>query len=256
MQVDRRLHAVDAHVARPFALRHLGDLRQHGVARAFDDVGTQHLKVVQPVLAQHGGKPALAGLIAGHQGVEVALHLHRFADIDPDQIDQRLIHHALTRQRHDRDAQAFVEHLPAIRRQADAADIHDMHGAGEQPDHLAVVKSGRGDDDVVQMPGAHPGVVGKVVVALTHRLGRNGGQEVLHAARHGIHMAGRAGDSLRQHAPLHVEHAGRDVASLARRGGEGGADEGAALLLDDGEQPVPHDLEADVVHGRQPRAMW
>src|SRR3546814_1718437 len=60
-------------------------------------------------------------------------------------------------------------------------------------------------------------------------------------------MSGGPGNGLRQHPALHVEDAGRDVAGLARRGGEGGAHQGLGLLLDHREQPVPLDLQVDLV---------
>ena len=42
-----------------------------------------------------------------------------------------------------------------------------------------------------------------------------------------------------------IEHAGGEVAGLARRGAEAGAHQRLRLLLDDRDQPVPHDLLAD-----------
>ena len=45
--------------------------------------------------------------------------------------------------------------------------------------------------------------------------------------------------------PLRVVDAGRQVARLARRRAEGGAHQGLRLLLDDGDQAVPHHLVFD-----------
>ena len=59
-------------------------------------------------------------------------------------------------------------------------------------------------------------------------------------------MARRAGDGLRQHAALPVEDAGREVARLAHDRGEGRAQQRLRLLLDHGDQPVPHDLQFDL----------
>src|SRR4029079_3286039 len=62
----------------------------------------------------------------------------------------------------------FHEHVGAIGSEADAADIHQMRGAGEQADQSALVEARRGDDEVVEMPGAHPRIVGDVGLARTH----------------------------------------------------------------------------------------
>ncbi len=44
-----------------------------------------------------------------------------------------------------------------------------MGGAGEEADVAAVVEGGGDDGDVVQVAGAHPGVVGDVDIAFGHR---------------------------------------------------------------------------------------
>ena len=69
------------------------------------------------------------------------------------------------------------------------------------------------------------------------------------AFRHGIDVAGGAGDRLGHHAAMQVEDAGGQVAGLAHRGGEGGADHGLRLLLDHRDQAVPHDLAVDLREG-------
>ncbi len=66
------------------------------------------------------------------------------------------------------------------------------------------------------------------------------------AFRHRVDVARRAGDRLRHHAALQVEDAGGQVAGLAHRGGERGADHRLRLLLDDRDQAVPHDLALDL----------
>ena len=65
---------------------------------------------------------------------------------------------------------------------------------------------------------------------------------------HGVDVAGRAGHRLRQHLAVAVEDAGRQVARFAHAGAEGGAHQRQRLLLDDRDQPVPHDLHVDVDH--------
>src|SRR5262249_9122534 len=60
------------------------------------------------------------------------------------------------------------EHIGAIRTKTDAADVHQMRGAGEQADQSVLVKAGRGDDKIVEVAGAHPGVVGDVGITRGH----------------------------------------------------------------------------------------
>ena len=62
---------------------------------------------------------------------------------------------------------------------------------------------------------------------------------------HGIDVARRPRHGLRQHAPLEVEHTGREVAAFAHDRAEGRAQQHLRLLFDHGDQPVPHDLQID-----------
>src|SRR6266851_1543356 len=139
-----------------------------------------------------------------------------------------------------------MEDLPSVRRLAEPADIDHVRGAGEQRHQLAAMEGGRGDDDVVEMAGAFPRVVGHIGVAWLHGLDRELADEMDDAPGHRVDVARRAGDGLGQHAAFEVEHAGRDVARLARAGREGGAHQRTGLLLDHGEQAVPHHLQANI----------
>ena len=58
-------------------------------------------------------------------------------------------------------------------------------------------------------------------------------------------MARCPGDGLGQHAPLEIEDAGRQIAGFTHDRAEGGAHQGLRLLLDHGDQAVPHDLQID-----------
>ena len=109
------------------------------------------------------------------------------------------------------------------------------------------VERRRRDDEIVEMAGAHPRVVGDVGVARLHGLEREVADEVLHRLGHRVDVAGRAGHRLRQHAALEVEHAGREVAALAHDRRERGAHQHLRLLLDHRDQAVPHDLQVDEV---------
>ena len=106
--------------------------------------------------------------------------------------------------------------------------------------------AGRDDGQVVQMAGAEPGIVGDVVIARLHRVGGELAQEMADAFRHRVDVARRAGDRLRHHAAVQIEDAGGQIAGLAHRGGERGADHGLRLFLHDGDQAVPHDLAMDL----------
>ena len=191
-------------------------------------------------------QPLLADAVAADQRMDVALDLHRLADVGAHDAHHAFVDLAFAHQGQQRQEQAFVEDLPAVGRLAEAADVDHVRGAGEQRHQLAVMEGGRGDDDVVEMAGALPRVVGHIGIARLHGLDRELADEMDDAARHRVHVARRAGDGLGQHLAVEVEHAGRDVARLARAGREGGAHQGAGLLLDDGEQAVPHHLQADI----------
>ena len=67
--------------------------------------------------------------------------------------------------------------------------------------------------------------------------------EMLHRLGHGIDVTGRTGHRLRQHPSLRIEYAGREIAALAHDRAEGRAQQNLRLLLDHGDQPVPHDLQ-------------
>ena len=165
-------------------------------------------------------------------------------------------------QRHDRDAEPFLEHRPSVGAEAEAADIDDMRGRGEQRHQPALLERRRHDGEVVEVPGAEPGIVGEIDVARLHRLHRVLLEEVPDRQGHRIDVARRAGDRLRDHAAGRIEHAGREVARLAHRRREGGADQRLRLLLDHRDQAVPHDLHVDggggivTRHGRRSNTIW
>ncbi len=246
MQVDRRVVAVDPHMALPGAARQLADRRHHAGAALVDDMAAELVEIVDAVLAHHVAEAPLADQVAADQRMDVALDLDRLADVGADDAHHALVHPAFAHQRQQRQEQAFVIDLPAVGRLPQPADIDHVRGAGEQRHQLAVVERRRGDDDVVEMAGALPRIVGDVGVARLHRFDRELADEMDDAARHRVHVPRRAGDGLGQHLAFEIEHAGRDVAGLARAGREGGAHQRPRLFLDDGEQAIPHHLQADV----------
>ena len=200
-------------------------------------------------LVHHLDQPPAAFVVAGGERIDVALDLQRLAHIGADDAHQVVVHPSCARQRHQRDRQPLLEHLAAVRPHAEPADIDDMHRAGEQPDRLAAQKGRADHGQIVQMAAGQPRIVGDVVVALLHRVEREGVEEMLDRGGHRIDVAGGAGHRLRQHVAVAVEDPGRQVAGLAHRGRKGGAHQGLRLLLDDGDQPRPHDLHMDLRQG-------
>ena len=156
------------------------------------------------------------------------------------------------REFHDGDQHAFLVHLVGVGAEAAPADVDDMRGAGEEPDVLGGAEDGRGDGEVMQVAGAEPGIVGQVDIAVEDVLAADLVDEMPDAFGHGVDVTRGAGDGLRHHAPLHVEETGGEVACLADRGGEGGADQGCRLFLDHGDEAVPHDLEVDLADHLRP----
>ena len=200
-------------------------------------------------LLHHLDEAAAAFVVAGGERVNIALDLQRLAHIGADDAHQIFVHAAFAGERHQRDGEALLEHLPPVRPHAEPADIDDMHGRGEEADRLAL-QEGRADHgQIVQMPAGQPRVVGDVVVARLHRLQREGVEEMLDRRRHRVDVAGSAGHRLRQHLAVAVEDPSREVARLAHRGRERGAHQGLRLLLDDGNQARPHDLHMDLRQG-------
>ena len=248
---DRRIVAVDDHAVAPDALRQLSDLGQHRFARAVTDEIAKRIERIDFEFAHHLDKALAADIVAAGQRIGVALGVDRQPRVAADHRHQRLIDDALIDQLQHRDVEPLHEDVGGIRPETDAADIHQMAGAGKQRDRLAILEAGRGDDEVVEMAGPHPGIVGDVGVARLHRLDREMRDEMLDRLGHGIDVARRTRHRLRQHAPLEVEHTGREVAAFAHDRAEGRAQQHLRLLFDHGDQPVPHDLQID-----QARAAW
>src|SRR5712671_3683556 len=195
--------------------------------------------------AHHLDKTLAADIVAARQRIGVAFGVDRQPRVAADHRHQRFVDDALIDQLQHGDVEPLHEDVGGIRPEADAADIHQMAGAGKQRDQPAVLEARRGDDEIVEMAGPHPGIVGDVGVALLHRQNRETGDEMLDRLGHGIDMPWRAGHGLRQHPPLRIEHAGREVAALAHDRTEGRSQQNLRLFLDHGDQPVPHDLQID-----------
>ena len=197
-------------------------------------------------LLHHLDEAPAALVVARGECVDVAFDLERLADVGADHPQQVVVHPPFAGQCHQRDRQPLLKDLAAVRTHAEPADIDDMNRAGEKADRLAAQKGRADHGQIVQVPASQPRVVGDVVVARPHRLQREGVEEMLDRRRHRVDVAGCAGDRLRQHVAVTIEHPGREVARLAHRRREGRAHQGLRLLFDDRDQPAPHDLHVDL----------
>ncbi len=205
---DRRIIAVDDHAVAPDALRQLGDLGEHSLPRAVTDEIAKRIERRDFEFAHHLDKALAADIVAAGQRIGVALGVDRQTRVAADHRHQRFIDDALIDQLQHRDIEPLHEDVGGIRPETDTADIHQMAGAGKQRDRLAVLEARRGDDEVVEVAGPHPGIVGDVGVARLHRLDREMRDEMLDRLGHGIDVARRTRHRLRQHAALEVEHTG------------------------------------------------
>ena len=204
------------------------------------------IETVQFKLVHHRAQTPAAGLVARGERIEIALQQIRLTDIGADDIDQRPVDRALVEKRHDRHIDAFFVDLPAVGAEAETADVDDVRGRGEQGDQRVVAEA-RGDHgEIVQMTSGEPRIVGDVDVAPLHGGGGKAGEKVADRGGHRVDMTGGAGDRLGEHAPLEIEHPGGQITGLAHSVGKRGTDQRLRLLLDDGDQAVPHDLGADL----------
>ena len=99
----------------------------------------ERIERVDAELVHHLGEALGADVVAGGERIGVALGVDRQPRVGADHRHQGLVHGALVDQLEHRDVEAFHEHVGRIRPEADAADVHQMAGAGEQRDQLALV---------------------------------------------------------------------------------------------------------------------
>ena len=136
-EVERRVIAVDGHLIAPAAARQLGDLRQHRRPRALEDMGGEILQCREAELAHHLAEPPGADLVAVDQGIDVALGLHGQAGVGLDDGHQGLVDLAAVHQLQEGQREPLHEDIGAVGAEADAAEIDDMAGAGEEADQPA-----------------------------------------------------------------------------------------------------------------------
>ena len=111
--------------------------------------------------------------------------------------------------------------------------------------------------DVVEVAGAEPGIVGDDDVAGLQRFGRIALQHVAQRDRRAADERRHAEGALRDGVGLGVEHHAGEIVALVDDGRERGAHQRRDDLVDERDQPVPHDAEADgveglVAHGARP----
>ena len=161
----------------------------------------------------------------------------------------RLVEAAFLVELADGDADALVIDLHGRGAEARSADIGQVRDAERIGDDAAVAEHRPHHGDVVEMARALPRVVGHDDVAGLQRLRRV-------ALQHVPQRDGRAADehrhaegALRDRVCLRVEDHAGEVVALVDDGGERRAHQRRDDLVDDGDEAVPHDAEADRVEG-------
>ncbi len=239
---DRRVIAIGKDLGLINPAREGRDRRLGRPARGGEDALGQAFEIPEAELAEHLGKPRDPRLVAGGERVDVALEFGRPARIGAEEGEERLIPRPLGETAEDRDEEPLLEHRAPLGPHAEPADVDDVRRVGEEGDEAALMKGGAHHGEVVEMAGGEPGVVGDEVIPLAHRLGGIGAEEVADAFRHRVDMPRRAGHRLGDHPSVGGEDPRREIARLAHRGAEGGADHRLRLFLDHGDEPVPHHL--------------
>ena len=250
LQFDGVGLAVDHHRSVPCPLRQFGDLRLHRRARGIDDVVGELIEFVESELLHHLQQTQAADIVAVHQRIDVADRLHRLTGVGADHCHQRFIENPALDDLQNGKIQSLHENIRRCGHIAQPADIHDVAVAGQEPNQFVVTKAGRGQREVVGMPGAHPGVVMDEDIARLHRLDMVVINHMADRQRHRVDMTGRAGDGLCQHSALRVEHAGGEIAGFPHDGAEGRPLQRLRLFLDHRNQAAPHDLLVDQVENR------
>ena len=254
VQQDRRFVAIERHLGAPGSARQLANRREHRLARGGYDVLADRVERLEAKLAHHRSEPLRRHGVARDERQQIAPHLLRLAHVRREQIEERAIQLALLHDAHMRHQQPLLVHCRRIGGEAFAADVDHVAGGGKEADQPLLEKRRRDDDEVEEMPGAEPRVVGGIDIARAHAGDRKALEEMRHRHRHGVDMARRAGDRLREHPPAHVVDAGREIARLARDRAEGRLQEHLRLLFDERDQAVPDDLALEglthIAHGR------
>ena len=244
---DRRVESVQFGGVTVSTLRKGANGRLDGVPGSSDDVVADCLDVLESEFREHGDQATGTFVVAGHHGVEVALHVGRVADVRAQEPHEVLVDHALARQVHDRDVDPLFVALSGVGSESPPAHVDDMAGVCEKTDGTAAMEGRRHHGDVVVVADRQPRVVGDEDVSGPHGVDGKRVEKVLDADGHGVHVPGRAGHRLRDHPAPPVEDPRRQVAALADRLAERRPDDGLRLLLDCRDQTAPDHLVANLV---------
>ena len=211
-------------------------------------------------LPHHADEAAGTGVIGADQRQDIAFHFNRAPRIGEDDRQQLAVEFTGLADMHVRNEGAFLERGIGLGRHANAANVDDVTGGGEEGDELFSQEYRRHHHIVEQVPGAEPRVIGDEDIAGLHRGLREMLEEMLDGGGHGVDVARCSRHRLGNHVALRIIDTGRQIASLARDGAERRAEQRLRLFLDDGDQPVPHHLGADggecvLAHRRRSRTM-
>jgi hypothetical protein len=124
----------------------------------------------------------------------------RRADVGAHDRQQVLVHLPAARELEQRQPQAFLEHVRRLGRQQPPADVRRVAGGDEEREQ----PSSRNTGVATVMSLTCPAVIHGSLVSRTspgERLAREGVDEVPHAGRHRVDVAGRAAARLADHVP-------------------------------------------------------
>ena len=192
-------------------------------------------------LDQSGG----ADIIPGSLRVDITNHWIRRAHIGAQNLDQFLVGSALIEEFRDRDEEAFFVDRAGVGREPDSSDVEHMARVAKIPDERVIEKHRRDHREVVEMPRRLLGIVGDQHIAWSKGFSREDGQKVMDAGCHRVDMAGCSGNRLSNHVAAGIEDARRKITGFADNRREARSHQRRGLLVDDRDQPIPHDFQSD-----------
>ena len=138
-------------------------------------------------------------------------------------------------------------HISRVRPGAEPTNISQVACTGEQCYGPAVEKTGSCNNEIVEVTCPHPGIVSNKSVALVHGLNRKMIKKMFYRFRHRIDVAWRPSHRLGIHPSVEPKNASGKITAFPHNRAERSMHKGLSLFLDDGDQPVPHDLQTDGV---------
>ena len=159
----------------------------------------------------------MANFVASGQRVHIPNQLIRLSHVPAHNPHKRFIHYPTGREFHDRNVEPFFIDARRIRPKAASTDINDMGSAGKEPDQRAAMERRCDHRDIVQVARPLPRVVRKVDITFINILTSDPTDEMRNSVCHRVDVTRRASNSLRQHLPLKIINASRQIASLAHR---------------------------------------